>query len=144
MYERSRVNGKVERGSTFTLSRDLPYIVFILFTRVNFTKVLTSNIRDSGNHLNFLKPPSLTPLAKREMIRKRENGNPLFVSPFPLPVPVSPVSNITKRCRHCCQTPIFFLLVVSLPFKSDYFSVRLFVSLNINGKIQLEIFFSDF
>ena len=31
-----RVNGKVERGSTFTLTRDLPYIVFILFTRVNF------------------------------------------------------------------------------------------------------------
>ena len=34
MYERPRVNVKVERGSTFTYTRDLPYVVFILFTRV--------------------------------------------------------------------------------------------------------------
>ena len=32
MYDRPRVNVKVELGSTLT--RDLPYIVFILFTRV--------------------------------------------------------------------------------------------------------------
>ena len=32
-YERPRVNVKVERGSTFTFTRDLPYIVSILFTR---------------------------------------------------------------------------------------------------------------
>ena len=33
------INVKVERGSTFTFSRDLPYIVSILFTRVNFATV---------------------------------------------------------------------------------------------------------
>ena len=35
VYERPRVNVKVERGSTFTFTRDLPYIVSTLFTRVN-------------------------------------------------------------------------------------------------------------
>ena len=30
MYERSRVNVKVERGSTFTFTRDFSYIVSIL------------------------------------------------------------------------------------------------------------------
>ena len=35
MYERPSVNVKVERGSTFTFTRDLPYIVSTLFTRVN-------------------------------------------------------------------------------------------------------------
>ena len=34
MYEKPRVNVKVERGSTFTFTRHLPYIVSILFTRV--------------------------------------------------------------------------------------------------------------
>ena len=44
MYERPRVNVKVERGSTFPFTRDLPYIVSILFTRVR-----TEKSRDSGN-----------------------------------------------------------------------------------------------
>ena len=44
MYERPRVNVKVERGSTFTSTRDLPYIVSILFTRVR-----TEKSGDSGN-----------------------------------------------------------------------------------------------
>ena len=34
MYERPRVNVKVERDSTFVLTRDLAYIASILFTRV--------------------------------------------------------------------------------------------------------------
>ena len=34
MYERPRVNVKVERGSTFTFTRHLPCIVSILFTHV--------------------------------------------------------------------------------------------------------------
>ena len=34
MYERPRVNMKVERGPTFAFTRDLPYIVFFLFTRI--------------------------------------------------------------------------------------------------------------
>lgn len=82
------------------------------------------------------------------MILKRENEkwehnvtypHPIsnFITNFPfshssLPVPVLSDPNF-----------FFFLLIISLPVKSDYFSVRLFVSLNINGKIQLEIFFSD-
>ena len=44
MGERSRVNVKVEGVSTFTLTRDLPYIASILFTRVS-----TKKLRDSGN-----------------------------------------------------------------------------------------------
>ena len=34
MYERPSVNVKVERGPTFTFTRDLPYIVSILFASV--------------------------------------------------------------------------------------------------------------
>ena len=49
MYERPRVNVKVERGSTFPFTRDLPYIVSILFTRVR-----TEKSGDRGN------PPSQT------------------------------------------------------------------------------------
>ena len=49
MYERPRVNAKVERGSTFTFMRDRRYIVSILFTRVKFTYVLTLKLRNNGN-----------------------------------------------------------------------------------------------
>ena len=41
MYGRPRVNVKVERGSTFTFTRDLRYIASILFTWVKFMCVLT-------------------------------------------------------------------------------------------------------
>ena len=42
MYERPRVNVKLSaRGSTFTFTRDLPYIVSILVTRETFTCVRT-------------------------------------------------------------------------------------------------------
>ena len=41
VYERPRVNVKDQRGSTFTITRDLPYIVSILFTRVKFPCVPT-------------------------------------------------------------------------------------------------------
>ena len=44
VYERPRVNVKVERGSTFTFMRDLPYTASISFTRVRMEK-----LRDSGN-----------------------------------------------------------------------------------------------
>jgi len=37
MYERPRVNVKIERGSTFTFTRDLLYIASILFALVKFT-----------------------------------------------------------------------------------------------------------
>ena len=49
VYERSRVSVKVEQGSTFTFTRDLPYIVSISFTRVYFTCVRTEKLRDSGS-----------------------------------------------------------------------------------------------
>ena len=38
MYERPRVNVKVERGSTPTFTCDLPYVVSSLFTRVKITR----------------------------------------------------------------------------------------------------------
>ena len=44
MYERSRVSVNVEQGSTFTFTRDLPYIVSISFTRVYFTCVRKEKI----------------------------------------------------------------------------------------------------
>ena len=43
MYERPRVNVKVERGSIFMFTRDLPYIACNIFTRVR-----TEKLRDSG------------------------------------------------------------------------------------------------
>ena len=39
MYEKPRVNVKVEPRSTFTFTSDLPYIVSILFTHVKPVKV---------------------------------------------------------------------------------------------------------
>ena len=44
MYERLRVKVKVERVSTFTYTRDLPYAVSILFTRVKFPCVRTEKL----------------------------------------------------------------------------------------------------
>ena len=49
IYERSRVKVNVERGSTSRYTRDLPYNVSILFTRVKIKSVRTENLRDSGN-----------------------------------------------------------------------------------------------
>ena len=49
MYERSRVSVNVEQGSTFTFTRDLPYIFSISFTRVYFTCVRREKLRASGN-----------------------------------------------------------------------------------------------
>ena len=44
------INVKVERGSTFTFSRDLQaYILSILFTRVKLTCIRTEKFRDNGN-----------------------------------------------------------------------------------------------
>ena len=49
MHERPRVDVKVERGSTFTFTRDLPYIASVIFTRVKITCARTKKLRDSGN-----------------------------------------------------------------------------------------------
>ena len=43
-YVRQRVNAKVERGSTYTFTRDLLYIASFLFTRVGRTKNATVEI----------------------------------------------------------------------------------------------------
>ena len=43
MYERPRVNVKLERGSTLTFTRDLSNIVSILFTRVNLRAYARKN-----------------------------------------------------------------------------------------------------
>ena len=49
MYGLSRVSVKVERGSTFTLTRGLSYIASILSTHINVTCIRTEKLRDSGN-----------------------------------------------------------------------------------------------
>ena len=49
MYERPRVNAKVEQGSFLTCRRDLRNIVSILFTCVKVSCVRTEKLRDSGN-----------------------------------------------------------------------------------------------
>ena len=41
LYEKPRVNVKVERVLTFTYTRHLPYIVSVSFKGVNFTRVRT-------------------------------------------------------------------------------------------------------
>ena len=42
MYQRPFVNVKIERGSTFTFTRDYPYISSILFNH-NYNKILESD-----------------------------------------------------------------------------------------------------
>ena len=43
MYERPRVNVKLERGSTLTFTRDLSNIVSVLYTRVNLRAYARKN-----------------------------------------------------------------------------------------------------
>ena len=57
MYEKQRVNVKVERGSTFTYTLDLPYNISILFKVVRFTSIRTEKLCVSGN-LPLLEPAS--------------------------------------------------------------------------------------
>ena len=49
MYERPRVDVKVERGSTFTYTFDFPFNISILNTRVRLTCVRAEKLLDSGN-----------------------------------------------------------------------------------------------
>ena len=50
MYDRPRVNVKVDRGSTFAFTRDLePCIASTLFTHAKFAYGRTLKLRDSGN-----------------------------------------------------------------------------------------------
>ena len=49
MYERPRVNVRVERGSTFTFMRGLSYIASISFYARKFTCVRTEKLRGGGN-----------------------------------------------------------------------------------------------
>ena len=55
MYERLRVNVKVERGSTLTFARDLPFIASI-----SFTCVRTQNLRNSENPISTPVQPVST------------------------------------------------------------------------------------
>ena len=38
MYERPRVNVKVERGSPLTFTRDLPCIVYFIYARIIYVR----------------------------------------------------------------------------------------------------------
>ena len=62
MYETTRDNVKVERGSTFTFTRDLPYIASILFTRVKCLRRLKVVV-PGNRHLSvpFLSPHLASP-----------------------------------------------------------------------------------
>ena len=56
MYERLRVNVKVERGSTLTFARDLPFIASISFTcvrNVKFTEQWKSNLDPSATRKHW-------------------------------------------------------------------------------------------
>ena len=55
MYERTLVNVKLERGSTFTFTCDLPYIVSILFTRVKLTCVGAENLHSQIKERQCMK-----------------------------------------------------------------------------------------
>ena len=60
MYDRPRViNVKVERGSTFAFTRDLPYIASISFTRVKFTYVSTLKLRSYSGKVKKSRAPTL-------------------------------------------------------------------------------------
>ena len=41
MYEKAVFKRKIEQGSTLTFTRDLPYIAFMVFTRVKFARERT-------------------------------------------------------------------------------------------------------
>ena len=41
MYEKAACKRKIEQGSTWTFTRDLPYIAFMLFARVKFARERT-------------------------------------------------------------------------------------------------------
>ena len=49
MYEKAACKRKIEQGSTLTCTRDLPYIAFMLFTRVKFARERTLKLLDTVN-----------------------------------------------------------------------------------------------
>ena len=65
---------KVERGSIFTFTRDLPYIASILCTRAKLTYMGTYKLRDSGN------PPLVR--ARLTLFRNRNAQKCCYKSPF--------------------------------------------------------------
>ena len=71
MYGKSRVNVKVERGSTFTFTRELTYVVSILFTHVKPLKV---NVR---THVKITR--LIYPLSRNFYVRTDVNFNWLYV-----------------------------------------------------------------
>ena len=57
MYERLRINVKVERGSTFKFTRELPCIVSILFTRGKITRQWKSTFTRNPYYLRAWSRP---------------------------------------------------------------------------------------
>ena len=47
--KRPRVNVQLSRVQLLRFTRDLPYIAFVLFTRVKFARERTEKLRDTGN-----------------------------------------------------------------------------------------------
>ena len=78
MYGRSRVSVNVERGSTFTFTRDLSCIASISFTHINLR---TQKLRDTGNQpyvyeRKFYAGNKIEPMYGRPRVNvKIERGN---------------------------------------------------------------------
>ena len=68
MYERPRINVKVERGSTFAFTFGLSYIASILFTRVKHTCVRMEKLRGSGNQPLAVEQTTLNMVQRRFLV----------------------------------------------------------------------------
>ena len=55
MYERPRVNVKVERGSIFTFTRQLPYTVYFIYARKIYVRTHVQNDATVEIHLKTIK-----------------------------------------------------------------------------------------
>ena len=62
MYGRLRVNVKVERGSSFTFTRDLPYFAFIFLRVYNVRAFARKNFAIVKIHLNAIYLINLYPV----------------------------------------------------------------------------------
>ena len=71
MYERPRVNVKVERGSIFTFTRQLPYTVYFIYARKIYVRTHVQNDATVEIHLKTIKRKiEITPI-EQERLKNR-------------------------------------------------------------------------
>ena len=120
MYERPRVNVKVERGSTFTFTRGLSCIAFILFTRVKFPCVTVEIHLQSRKK----KRPILT--TKTQVGHLTFFGT-LFLNPLHL-----------WKFLDCLKSPLFglvlFFFFISVCFLFVFFLQREYPSQEVSDR----------